>query len=487
MPHSLRRHYFRRLVLLVGALLLAQLMERPKLRAQSLPAAGAGTVTPAWQDSAYRPAFATLPQDDYWNLRRMPRKQHLKQLPVAGLDSARVSFSGTAYLLFDLLVNSSFGDLPGYDPILNRRANVFADVQFNSRWRFFGGLKHGGISFFNFESGGRNRDDLDVHQAFIEYAAGTPGRKGGRWLLRAGRQELRFGSGRIFGNRNGVNVRDDHTGALFRHWGKAGRTEAFFVFENEDGTGFFDNHVQPDRRHWGIYREHRLGAGSLDYYYFGYDLPGAAYNTREGRDRRHLLGVRWHRLTKFTGWAWDFELTGQVGEFAGRPARGLSFAFDGGYRFEDVAGQPFLGVRGGITSGDRDSTDRRQTTFRAPNPPALFFGDTNPFGPGNLAGVWIHSDIVLFKRLSVSPRTVYYWRVEEQDAIYSTTNGILRPGAGRANYLGREYGLVLSAPLSPHVVFSSKYATFRTSSGFFGENSPGKDIEVYEVFLQYTF
>src|SRR5438132_10167125 len=110
---------------------------------------------------------------------------------------------------------------------------------------------------------------LDFQAAFLELStAGTR-----NWIkIRAGRQQLEYGSGRLIDVREGPNVRLSFDGFKVMAKVNSWRIDGFAMRPDLDKPGFFDN--APDHRigFWGLYATRPLSRRvSVEAYYLGLD------------------------------------------------------------------------------------------------------------------------------------------------------------------------------------------------------------------------
>src|SRR5213083_1509460 len=159
---------------------------------------------------AERPAFQTLRYNEDWSFlhdssRRTDCLDPVKFIPLDGTN-IYVSFGGEARLKYERYDEPVFNQKPAdNDGFLLQRYLLHADVQLGSHFRAFGQLQS---SLEDFRSGGSrptDRDDLDAHQAFFD--ARTSWRDGNEVTLRAGRQEMAYGSQRLISVRDSPNNR----------------------------------------------------------------------------------------------------------------------------------------------------------------------------------------------------------------------------------------------------------------------------------------
>ena len=353
-------------------------------------------------------------------------------------------------------------------------------------------------------------DGPDVHQAFAEVAFGDAfGLPTKNVFVRAGRQELHYGAGRLISIRNGPNVRFDFDGLLGRAKVGGTITDVFAVRPTENDRGEFDNGTDETQAVWGLYTSTALGdilpgAGAfvgrsnLDLYYIGFEREESpyAFQMTPLDETRHTIGARyWTGGPPTEGWGLDVEAAYQFGSANGLLAGSglidadISAGFVAGsisYGFADAPWTPIVGSRFGLSSGDGDPTDGTLTTFRAPFPPGRYFGESNPIGPGNVAGIGPYITVRPAANLSLTGRYQAFWRLEEEDGIYAPPQVPLRMNAGERNFIGQEFSVIADYTFNNYLSLNATLSHFETGS-FLSDNSPDDAITFGQVKLIASF
>jgi len=197
---------------------------------------------------------------------------------------------------------------------------------------------------------------LDFESAFLE--VGNTDKK--NWaVLRIGRQELNYGSGRLVSVREGPNVRQSFDGVKIR--GKAGawNVDAWAVRPDLDRLGFFDNAPDHTTAFWGVYAtrpvvSQRWRGVGYDLYYLGLDRKNATFERGTATELRHTVGARlWRPIaTEEPGADFDYEGVVQFGTFGSDDIRAWTFASDTGYSVTTVPLRPRFSIKADISSGD---------------------------------------------------------------------------------------------------------------------------------------
>ena len=181
--------------------------------------------------------------------------------------------------------------------------------------------------------------------------------------LRAGRQELLYGSQRLLSPLEWGNTRRTFQGVKLFRQGEHWDLDAFWMQPVVPRASELD---QADSRQnlvgaWATYR--RKKGESLDFYYLGFDNRNAV--TQQGIERApatvHTTGSRW--AGDASGFLWDLEAMLQFGEqaeqdlFAGAATAGL------GRTWQETAGKPTVWAYYDYASGDANPGTGHAHTF----------------------------------------------------------------------------------------------------------------------------
>src|SRR6202142_359043 len=164
------------------------------------------------------PTFHLLREDDDWSFLdgstdRRDFWDPIKYIPLrSGRNDWFLSLGGEAREIWEQIGNDNWGQQPFMNGYFNQRYMLDFDVHYGKHFRSFVGLKSGLNSY---RIGGPRPIDekkLDFQAAFLEIGMGDGTGDGTgddrNWIkLRAGRQEMEYGSGRLIDVREGQNVR----------------------------------------------------------------------------------------------------------------------------------------------------------------------------------------------------------------------------------------------------------------------------------------
>jgi alginate export protein len=304
---------------------------------------------------------------------------------------------------------------------------------------------------------------------------------------RVGRQELSYGSSRLVSVREGPNVRQSFDAARVMVHRSTWQIDAFGGWVAQTREGIFDDATDDRRALWGAYIVRRLGprsAQGVDLYYLGYRRRNARFDQGQGTERRHSFGARlWGEPAALD---YNVELVAQVGRFDDTGIRAWTVASDTGYRLA-VAGQPRLGLRADITSGDRDRTDDRLGTFNPLFPKGAYFGLIATSGPSNHRDVHPQVTVSIGDVATVTTSWLFFWRDQTDDGLYGIPGNLLRSGVGtRSRFVGHSPGIEAEWQLNPHLTMTGNLSAF-TAGPFIQESGPASTIGFAAVWATYRF
>jgi len=418
------------------------------------------------------PALRTEPLDV---LKHMPLGSGPSFLAVGGELRAR-------YERYDRL-GLGFDGRPRDDYWLGR-ALLHVDLQLNDKVRAFAQVgAYGGWSE-RVPLAPTQDNDADFAQAFIDLSAPIAG---GRFTLRAGRQELSFGSLRMIGVREGPNTRASFDG-LRAFWAEPDglHIDAFYTRPVVPRFDAFNDRSTRANQLWGVYATSPVaevpGLG-LDAYYFGHERNDVRLAQGLAGETRHSVGAR---VFGHSGpWDWDLEGAYQFGSFGSADIRAWTLANEVGYIFADVPWRPRLGLRADIASGDGNLHDSRVGTFVVPFPKLPYISEAAWFAPSNIMG--------LHPTLTVEPHAgrrigfdyAALWRHREADAFYRSP-GIAAAGtAGSGRFIGHQVQVHVNWAATPRLGVQAAYARLFASDSL--ERAGGRSSDFFVLNTSWKF
>lgn len=357
------------------------------------------------------------------------------------------------------------------------------------RYSLFGDLRTGPVrAFLQVQSAlarGRpggpspvDEDRLAWQNAFVDLDASFV-------TLRAGRQELSLGSGRLLDVREGPNVRRTFDAvrayAEIADW----RVDALAARPVQVDPGSFDNDPDRDQDLWGVYATGPIWRGNLDAYYLGYRNRQAAYVQGTATEVRHSVGARW--WGQHEAWDWNWEALVQTGRFDDGDILAWTLATETGHTWQGASWQPRLALSVNVASGDRDPRDGDLQTFNPLFPRGNYFSEAAVLGPRNFFNV--HSVVTIrpSARWSLTADANLFWRLETGDGVYAPNGSVIRNGTETsARFVGSAVSFSSEWSLSARLAMTVIFSHFEPGP-LLRDTGPSLDLDFVETTLQYRF
>lgn len=434
---------------------------------------------------APRETYKSLRFDEDWNRLRDPACRidwldGLKFMPIG--ERAFISLGGEGRLRYERYSNPGFGTDPKTDSgYLLQRYLFHSDIHFAAGARFFMQFQSG---LENGRNGGPRPTDEDIaefHQAFLDIPIAHLGDS--PVIVRIGRQELEFGSGRIMGAAEGLNARRSFDGLRFHYARGSWSFNSTLLRPVALNRGAFDDVPDHTQSLWGIGGTKRTHFGGASLYYFGLDRKRLRLNTLAGRDLRHTIGSRW--------WGahgrWDFndEYFLQFGTFAHQKLLAAGGSFDIGRNFPQIRLHPRIGIRADASSGGATKNETVHTFMPLfPNP--SYASRNALISPANLLQVSPNFRAAL-GRLTLTLDSPFSWRSSTHDGIYNFASILVRPGnRTNARYIGAQPGGQADFQIDRHWTAAMQYSHFFTGE-FLKKTPPGKDVDYLVLSTTFRF
>jgi hypothetical protein len=440
-------------------------------------------------------SYQLLSEDEDWSFLRDRSLRRdfwdpVKFIPLRSNGEWYLTIGGEVREVWEQIGNDNWGQQPRMNGYLNERYMLSLDFHYGSHFRTFFELKSG-LNSFRF-GGPRPIDEkkLDFQAAFLELGTG----EGPNWIkLRAGRQEMEYGSGRLIDVREGPNVRLSFDGFKVMAKVNSWRIDGFAMRPDLDKPGFFDNAPDHQVAFWGIYATRPLSKKvSVDAYYLGLDRKLATFQRGTAQELRHTFGARLSRpiATEQPGWDFDYEALWQTGTFGAANIRAWTAASETGYCLPTVVLKPRFSAKTDISSGDHPKSDPNTLgTFNALFPKGDYFGVLATTGPGPVNFIDFHPRIegTLPHGVTASFDWIFQWRLSLEDGVYAVPGFLIRPaGDSQARFVGHRPGLEVRWQVNPHVWLQADYGIFYAGR-FLRETQPGRNLNYWALWAGYKF
>jgi hypothetical protein len=293
-----------------------------------------------------------------------------------------------------------------------------------------------------------DEDKPDFLQLFAEWkhAVATASEAEDTLLVRAGRQTLYYGSGRLLSLREGANQRLAHDAFLISLSREQGaRVDAFIASPVQIEDGAFDNTSHPDEiLFWSMYAVLPSPLGKdhfVDLYYIGLRNEDSIFAEEGGREMRHTVGTRW--WSEVEPWVYNTEFILQFGEAGERDILAGAASLGVGYVFRNVPWHPTLALRADLISGG-DATGDLHTfhpLFQANN----YFNEGGFVSPSNLCNINPLVKLKPHPKVELTLGVNFLWRYSAEDDVYGPPlQRLAGPAPGGERYLGTAYNAAVS-------------------------------------------
>lgn len=445
----------------------------------------------AAQDAAGRPAYQSSRFDEDWSALRDPAKRTdpfdpIKFIPLTADGSWYMTLGGELRERFESSRNPLFGlAAPARNDYLLQRAFLFADVHYGPNFRTFVELASGLTAGWSGTPPATQKNDLDLLQGFGELSFPV---NAGDVTLRAGRQELSFGSSRLVSVRDSPNFRRSFD-AVRGTWNvsKDVRVDAFISRPVAPQPGVFDDGMDQNQTFWGVYATAPVpGVQSLkaDLYYLGLERRNASFAQGIAAERRETIGTR--LFGKRDGFDWNMEGAFQFGSFGASNIRAWTVSGDVGYTFAELLFSPRLGLKADAISGDKNLKDGTLGTFNPLFPKLPYFSEANLVAPMNLLDLQPNVTLAITPKVSLNVGWNPFWKQETADAVYSSALVPVKGTAGGAGrFIGQQTSATLAWAATTHLNIAGTYVHY--TPGDRVKLAGGQDGDFVAVWAQFLF
>jgi hypothetical protein len=448
----------------------------------------------------------------------------IKYIPLGGNGDYYLTLGGEAreqYELYDnypALSHTANPNAVKYRGAFEQRYQLDADLHATPYFRVFTQYES------TFEDGRKpapttsDRDEGEIKQAFADFklplgswwgqsGGGSGGQSGQSTTepdeipdsvtLRAGRQELYYGAGRVISPGETRNTRAVFDTAKIITQLNDWKVDTFVAKPVTVRPGSFDDVENTGQTVWGVYAtrpipqswgDRWLGGAktSADLYYIGNEFRSFTYDQGAGGEQRNTFGARWDGRSG--PWDFDAEANTQVGRFKQNDADAFLLATDEGYTFKGIDWTPRAGLRIDVASGDHHKNDGALQTYQPLYSRGDWFGQSRFFAPSNLADIHPTVDLYPVKDLDITFGSDTFWRTSTHDGVYrSVTEVLMVPDNGsRANYVGTLLEAQALWRINEHTNFMVSYAHLFAGQ-FLSSASTGKDMDYFATYLQFKF
>ncbi|MEM1443186.1 MAG: alginate export family protein, partial [Verrucomicrobiota bacterium] len=384
--------------------------------------------------------YALLDDESWWY-------PNLKYDALSISDDAFISFGGEIRQRFDYLSNPDFGGAPfSQSSAWLQRYVLHADTRSNSSVRTFVQL------FGSFEEGREggpspvDENGFEIQNAFLDLTLPHDA------LFRLGRQEFKFGSGRLIDVREGPNVRRTFAGGHLLFELGDFDFDLLYAVPLRPELGNFNDDPSDDESLSGIYATRPIhdGSASLELYALCLEDQAGRHLGEIAREERYSLGTRY--AGQHNAFDWNIEAIFQFGTFGSQDIQAWTVATQTGYTLANLPLSPRLGLGANIASGDTDPLDDRLGSFNALYPRGNYFSEAAILGPRNFFNVHPSVEFQVRDKVGLVLDTNFFWRLETEDGVYGPPGNLIRgPGGSDERFVGQTVSANLAMQVSREV------------------------------------
>lgn len=389
--------------------------------------------------------------------------ESLKFIPLNNQKDIYLSLGGEARYEYVDFNNEDWGRLNiGHNNFLLQRYDLHADIYLGKTLRVFtqlrSALQDGRIN----GPRGIDEDRLSIQNLFVEINLWQKEDK--KFIVRAGRQELDYGSGRLISVREGPNARLSFTGGKAMYSSDRFSIDGFAMMTDLINNGVFDNKISKELNLWGAYSKIIIPkAGNLDLYYLGIRRDESLFEEGTAPERRHTIGTRFWKYGG--GFIYNLEAAYQFGTFGTGNINAWTGSIDIGYSFENIKFKPTINLRNDYISGDKKQGDGNLQTFNPLYPKGGYFGFSPQVGPVNLIDIHPYVTMDLLSKLKLQVDVVYNWRYSLEDGVYRPSGMLnLRGNASNQRYIGTAYLANFTYSVNKYISVVSGIQYFKTGA-----------------------
>ncbi len=425
-------------------------------------------------------------EEDYSYLKDKARRTEsldkLKYIPL-GKENWYLSLGGEARFRYETYRNAAFGagvqDRNGY---FLGRFLLHADWHLGKNFRVFTQLQSGFQINRNGGSRPTDKDLLDVHQAFFDYKIFSGEKRS--LTIRAGRQEIEIGAGRLVSVSEGLNVRRSFDAIRATYTQGKWRASGLFAKLVATNGGFFDDAPLNQQTFWGagLVRARPEAKGGFSFSYLGLDRKSARFNQGTGREiRQTFVGRIWGGFKKFD---YNYELIRQTGTFGAGRIRAWAMATETGFA---LSSKTRIALRANATSGDRNPLDKNLQSFNPLFPGTAYSGAIALVGPTNIFDLSPTVQFNLTKKTTLIVDSAFYWRQNLNDGLYGINVNLQRiSNLSRARFVGGLPSARFDYRINRHWTWTARYSHFFVGR-FLRETPPAEAVDYFTTWTTFRF
>jgi hypothetical protein len=289
-------------------------------------------------------------------------------------------------------------------------------------------------------------NDLDLRQGYVEM------RRGPRWMVRGGRQELTFGEQRLIGSGEWFNVGRTFDGVRTTFSPAKTTVTLFGASVVRVRADEFDR-FQSDERAAGAVATLRPVQGLTIEPYLLWRTAGRAVGERGDAGRAHVYAPGARFVTAHGPLETVAEVTLERGRTASTPLAAVAGAYRAAWSVARLPLRPRVGTEFSHASGDRDAGDGRVGTFDQFYPTNhAKYGLTDRVGWRNMRDLALFVELSPRRGVTVKASAHRLWLATVADAWYGAGGApVLRNPGATSRVLGTDVGVAATWAVSSHL------------------------------------
>jgi hypothetical protein len=444
-----------------------------------------------------RPKYNALRFEEDWSFLRDysgPKDvfDAIKYVPLNEDGSIWVGFGGQVRQRVEVWQRYNFAQTPGAksnDAYLLSRLRFYTDLHLTKYLRLFAEGKSSLSTDRDLPGGVRpiEEDQIDLQNGFVELKAPEAGPVNAP-TFRAGRQELLFGRERLISPLDWTNTRRTFDTLSLSGTASGWKATTFvshLVRIHKQSFNSYDVDTDFD----GIYVTNPKVpvVGLLDLYYLYLDRNNVTFAGETGNEDRHTLGTRMFGPIGESILDYEVELDLQLGDVGGADVYSWSLASVLGATLPDDEWKPRLELSFDYAMGDDNPGDGDVNTFNQLFPLGhAYLGYIDYVGRQNIIHVQSMASIKPITPLTLRLDLHYFWRAQDEDALYNASGAVLRAGnLGTSRDVGGEIDLLATYAFDVHLSLVGGYSHFFAGE-FIDQSGNSQDTDFIYVSVQYT-
>jgi hypothetical protein len=329
-------------------------------------------------------------------------------------------------------------------------------------------------------------DDFDLRQAYVEF--GDVENK--TFGFRVGRQELAFGSERLLGNANWLNVPRSFDGFRATYRGNGFRLDGFAACMDRTIDNQFNECVSGSNIYGGYSTFTKLiPKTSIEPFLFWRRQSGLKAETGGiGVMNEATIGIHWN-VKPSTGIDYDVEMARQAGSLGTDTISAWAGHWLAGYTFSQSRYKPRAFAEFDYASGDQNATDGTRGTFDQIYPSGHdLYALTDQIGFRNIQVLRGGFEFKPAAKWKLTTKYGDYWLANIHDALYNGPGtAVAKSAAGTAGrFVGQEIDFIAAYNFNKRTSVGAGLGHLFAGT-FLNNTTPGNGYTYPYLQLTYAF